>query len=184
MTKETAKRDPKEMELHAAQVIEMYFNRGMTQMAIASELKISQPTVSRHISEIRTEWLEKRSTDYQRWLMQKIARSEERYEMALAGWDASCEAKKTQQVTGAKNMPSTATTRTEMRDGDPRFLEQMRKEDELQSKLLGLFTEHVNITSEGRSIFSADTLVQADKQAVRELDDWETARFGKSKPVH
>lgn len=171
------KRESDDILKDGAEIAVLYFEEGLTQAQIAKRLQISQPTVSRHVRTIREKWLTQQIDSYTKHLSQKIARSEARYEEAREAWEASKEPKKVTETRGGKGIASTATVRSEEQNGDPRFLEAMRREDEFQSKLLGLLTERVDVNQVGQaSGISADALADAASKARESVQAWRAAR--------
>lgn len=157
---------------------------GISQMKIAQELGISQPTVSRHKAALYRRWIENAQDHFTEMMLRQVQESQWRYDEAREAWEASKEPKTVKSTSGGRGVPATASVMTADQNGDPRFLDVMRKEAEYQAKLLGLMREQVDVTSNGRTIgVSADVMIRMEEKASTELDDWEAKRFGDGSPT-
>jgi predicted transcriptional regulator len=185
MSEEKKKRRPKQKRTTAQRlkdeqrVAQMLLESpGVSQAAIARELEVSQATISRHKVALYQKWIEGAQEHFTQMMIGQLQRSQWRYEQAMEAWEASKEPRKESAKTMQLGQATAATMKSVEKDGDPRFLEVMRKEDEYQARLLGLLRDRVDVTSNGRTIgVSADVLARVDEQASGELDEWVEGRF-------
>jgi predicted transcriptional regulator len=118
------------------EVAELYV-QGLTQMAIADRVGVSQPTVSDDLKKIHKEWRESRIRDFDaaRDLeLQKLDRAESE------AWEAWEKSKKPAQSAVVTGEGADQKTRKTMKNqyGDPRYLDVVLKCVAARSALLGL----------------------------------------------
>jgi phage terminase large subunit len=123
MTKKTVrKKTPKQRDLR---VISRMYLQGMTQGDIATELKISQPTVSREIKKLVEEWKVERVYDINEAKQRELAKIDN---LELEYWEAWKRSQQDAVMRMKKAIQSDGTTKQEVSEriegqvGDARFL--------------------------------------------------------------
>jgi hypothetical protein len=102
-------------------IAEMYL-RGMTQPAIARELGISQPAVSKHLARVRSEWVASAARDYGERVAEELARLDA---LEATAWEAYRRSALPLKPGGPD------------RPGDSRFLDTVFRCREAKLKVLG-----------------------------------------------
>ena len=111
--------------------------QGWTQLAIAEELSVSQPTISTDLKALQQEWLELASQDVELARAKMWAELEMVKREACKAWERSQQPAETYVVSGQSENRQMRRTRKQQH-GDPRFLELVRKTIDQQAELLGL----------------------------------------------
>jgi hypothetical protein len=123
--------------------------QGKGQCEIARALKVVQPTVSKDLTAIRAEWLASSLRDFDAKKAEELAKLDRLEAVAWEAWRRSCEPVEltaTRRSESVRLQPNgrptrvpveTKTTRSVARDGDPRFLAEIREVVTLRLKLIG-----------------------------------------------
>jgi len=122
------------------QVSSMYL-AGRSQLDIATELNISQSTVSRDLKWLTQLWMKDAQANFDEARARELARINR---LELEYWDAwqkSCEDYKEQEIQSSEKPDSKVlvkVAKTQKQNGDPRFLEGVRSCIDMRCRLLGL----------------------------------------------
>jgi hypothetical protein len=120
------------------QVADMYV-RGMKQMDIAEELKLSQATISNDIKAIQAVWKAACVRDFDLARQRELEKLDKLEREAWAAWERS--QRPSQGATVREGKPGangTTTKAMKQRDGDPRFLDVIHRCITSRRTLLGL----------------------------------------------
>lgn len=131
---------PKEDEIaqRQAAVSALYF-AGLPQYQIATQLTVSDATVSRDLREIREKWLESAIFNFNEAKLRELAVIDRVENEAWQAWIASTEELETTETRGKKGGPVLAATKKiEDRSGNPALLNVILKCVEARVKILGL----------------------------------------------
>lgn len=138
-------------EASLADVGRLYL-RGQTQQQIADALAIHQSTVSRHLAEVRSAWLEGAKADFDEKLCRELAKIDALEAEYWAEWEDSKKSKRTVVREKREQYPEpdpdddsepaeaecvVTSVRNEQRNGDPRYLQGVQWCIDRRLKLLG-----------------------------------------------
>lgn len=120
--------------------------RGIHQADIASELSVSQATISNDLKAIRTEWRGDRVSNIEELTNQELSKIAELERTYWDGWQRSVGevvtvTEKTIKIGEEQTPALEVTTRTEQKVGDKAFLDGVMKCIDARTKLLGLSKE-------------------------------------------
>lgn len=140
-------RKPAEVERDRRNIARLYL-QGMVQAEIAHELKISQPTVSREIKTLVTEWRQERVYDINEAKAKELAKLDV---LEVEYWEAWRRSQGETEKTTSGSMVggSVRYSVTETQVGDPRFLDGVFKCIKGRCEILGVEApKEVGITPE------------------------------------
>lgn len=145
-----------EIAARRMRVAQLYL-QGIPQYQIAQQLKVSAPSITRDLAAIREEWLQSSILNYDARKAQELARVDFLEAEAHAAWERSKAPKKRDRakkvelpgkavapVKGKAQTPAPGSQRreaetiTEGRDGNPKFLGEIRACVELRAKITGI----------------------------------------------
>ncbi len=119
--------------------------RGDTQWQIANALEINQSTVSTDLKAIRDEWLASAVENVDQIKARELAKIDHLERQYQQAWQRSCQPKKTKErkkhinADGAKDTGN--VLRSEMRDGNPKFLDGVMKCIERRCQIFGILKQ-------------------------------------------
>lgn len=153
-------RSVSEQERDSIMVSRLYLE-GKLQAEIAYECKISQPTVSRIIKELITEWQVERVYNINESKARELAKIDR---LELEYWNAWRRSQEDAVVNtkGTTSTGSIDTTRTEGQAGDPRFLDGIMKCIDRRCAILGVDAPK-KIEGEGTPIYVLPIGIDVDK---------------------
>lgn len=129
-------RKPAEVERDRRNIARLYL-QGKIQAEIASEMKISQPTVSRELKLLQAEWRVERVYDINEAKAKELAKLDV---LELEYWDAwkRSQGNAVTQTQSDGPMGTTKTTKQEKQVGDSRFLDGVRDCIKQRCNILGV----------------------------------------------
>jgi hypothetical protein len=113
-----------------------------TQAEIAGAVGVNQGTVSRDLKAIQAEWQRHRLDDFAQAQLRELARIDQVEREYWEAWERSChnwEQTHQEKTTAPAGDRLKAGTRTEVRDGNPKFLRGVERCIELRCKITGAF---------------------------------------------
>lgn len=119
--------------------------QGIPQYQIAEQCAVHPGQVSRDLTAIRAEWLQSSLLNYDARKAQELARIDQLETEAWAAWERSKQPKEKRRVKTTKGLGRSgegkrddAERTEEARDGNPKFLAEVRACVELRGKIVGL----------------------------------------------
>lgn len=178
---------------------ELYL-KGMTQSAIAAELKVSVNTISWDLQKVREEWLARAGKAFEERKAEELAKIDQIELMAWRGWEKSIERQEVHRsvketvrqqvrdsenkVTGHRMVPVKVVDETVVKgqSGDPRFLEMATRCVEMRLRILGLWKGDVNIKNQVTLDWTKLFEVQ-EKRAEEAASEQQRVRVGLGRGV-
>lgn len=125
------------------QVIGDLYCKGKSQYAIGQQLGLSQQQISYDLKEIHARWLKTAVKTFNAWIAGELAKIDHLEREAWLAWERSCVERHESTAEGRPNDDggidaNKLQRKTVERDGDPRFLDQVKWCIERRAKLLGL----------------------------------------------
>ena len=154
-----------EIERRRALVAEFYL-KGWTQPAIASQLAVSQGTISRDLKAVRREWRDSRIGDFDEAVVIELKKVDRLEREAWSAWERSqepVEATKVIQDGGGKKAEKTVR----QQQGDPRYLELVQRCIAARRALLGLDapTKISPTSADGEQSYHAQVVMELMRMA-------------------
>ena len=125
-----------QIEQRRQRVAELYLT-GWTQAAIATELNVSQATISGDLKAVRQAWRESGIRDFEEAVQEELHKIRALEREAWNGWQRSQQPAETTRIVQADNGKRAEKT-VRQQVGDPRFLELVHRSISSRRALLGL----------------------------------------------
>lgn len=120
--------------------------KGMSQIAIAKQLKMTEATVSRDMAAIRLRWQESPLLDYNEAVQRELEALNIIQVEAWAAWEASKEEETIKSQSGGEGLQARATITKRSRVGDDKYLKIALECIDKRAKLLGLYKQTIEHT--------------------------------------
>jgi hypothetical protein len=169
------------------QIAELYL-AGHTQTEIAEKLEDSQPNICYHLTQMRREWKERYSSDFDQKMDEELAHLQELYKKAMAAYERSCEDSEWRKQRIEKGKPfiplkskakpskllvklkEVMEEYIQGRDGDPRFLElALSIRDQIQ-RLQGMI-KPPSVNLQQNTVIGVDWNVSVDRPSTDPISE-------------